>query len=52
MLGRKFRSLKKREREEILDNLEATKAIRLEERVPKNSRQKSTFYVLNKKGKS
>jgi len=52
MLGRKFRNLKKREREEILDNLEATKAIRMEERTLENSRKKSMFYVINRKGMS
>jgi hypothetical protein len=49
MLCRKFRNLKKREREEILDNLLETKAFKIVERPQKNSRKKSTFYVIDKK---
>jgi len=49
MIGRKFRYLKKREREEILDNLETTNAIRKEEGTLKKSRKRSTFYVINNK---
>ena len=49
MLCRKFRSLKQQERTEIMDNLLETKAVRMEERLQKNSRKKATFYVLDKK---
>jgi len=48
MLCRKFRSLKKREREEILDNLLTTKAVKMEERMRKNSRKKTTSLIIHK----
>jgi hypothetical protein len=49
MLCRKFRNFKQRERDEILDNLYATKTIKIEERALKDSRKRSTFLIVNKK---
>jgi hypothetical protein len=49
MLCRKFRNLKKRERDEIIDNLLTTKALKIEHIQKKHSRQTSAVYAINKK---
>ena len=49
MLCRKFRNLKKRERDEILENLFATNAVKMEEQTQQSSRKKSTVLVIPKK---
>ena len=51
MLCRAFRSLKRRGRTKILADLIVAKAIREEKRTLKNSRKRTTFYILNQKMK-
>ena len=50
-IGEKFRKFKKWERNEILDNLIETKAIRIEEGKIGGKQRKQLFYVINTKAK-
>jgi hypothetical protein len=52
MLYRRFRKLKKREREDIIENLIETNAIRREFRQQKGKRQSTLYFVMNKKPSS
>jgi hypothetical protein len=50
-IGDRFRKFKKWERNEILENLLETGAIRIEEEKADGKKRKQQFYVINKKAK-